>query len=500
MSTRTTGGPDVTASGSVAADGNPDDSLLTPARLIRVAIAVAGIAAAAAVPFVIQAGAGANVDARADAENLGLWALLPIGLYAVLAIAGMRILPSTLVALAAAVALAPPSFRETGDILSDSVTNQVTIIGLIIALGAGAGEVLRVTGVAQMIVAGILRGAGNRGSGAVAAGIMLACLALVASLGTLAGALAIAAPLLIPVAARSGYTRTATATMMFVGGCAGLALAPFAGSNVAIMEAAGVGYGQYVLYGAGPLAVVTMAVGGLWLPIVQRRSLRRGDDLYSPEEAAEVRSRVTPGTRIATVVFAATLTILVVVAVVTAIGMMFPLIALPLLAAVTAGAARSPWRDTIRAFGRGMASMGGVFVLFWLLALLFVIIDRLSPFDTVAAMLDPEKNAGSAFAFVIVVALVGWVGVPGATAAQVVLLDQVFGPFAAQIGVAASAWVVVLLFASKADTYGPFPNPNMVSTMGLAHSRNLRAMLLTGWVLLVPAALMYLTILFVETR
>ena len=60
--------------------------------------------------------------------------------------------------------------------------------------------------------------------------------------------------------------------------------------------------------------------------------------------------------------------------------------------------------------------------------------------------------------------------------------------------------MVVLLFASKADTYGPFPNPNMVSTMGLAHSTNLRTMLLTGWVLLVPVALMYVAMLFFETR
>ena len=49
-----------------------------------------------------------------------------------------------------------------------------------------------------------------------------------------------------------GFTRTATASTIFIGGCAGLALAPFAGSNVAIMNAAEVGYMEYVLYGPVP--------------------------------------------------------------------------------------------------------------------------------------------------------------------------------------------------------------------------------------------------------
>jgi Na+/H+ antiporter NhaC len=463
-------------------------------NLIRAAVAAAGIATAFAVSPAVRAAADAG-----GSDPAALWGLLPIGLYAVLAISGMSILASTLVALAAAVVLDVPTLPQTGELLLGSLTNQVTIIGLIIALGAGVGGVLRESGVAQMIVAGVLRLVGQRGPRTVAAGIMLACLVLVASLGTLAGALAIAAPLLIPVAARLGYTRIATATLMFVGGCAGLALAPFAGSNVAIMQAAGVGYGEYVLFGAGPLALLTLVIGMLWVPVVQRRSARAGD-FYTAEEAADTSIPVTRATRAATIVFVALLIVLVAFAIATGIGIIFPLIALPLLALATGIAARLPIRAWLTAMGRGMWSMAGVFLLFWLLAVLFLIIDRLQPFDTVLALLGPQLETSSPFVFTLIIALIGWVGVPGATAAQVVLIDRVFGPLAGQIGVGAGSWVVVLLFASKADTYGPFPNPNMVSTMGLAHSKNLRTMLLTGWILLVPAALMYTVILYLETR
>lgn len=465
-----------------------------PVKLIRAAIAVTGVILAAIVsPDVIAATQDGGTRPAA------LWGLLPIGLYAVLAISGMGILASTLAALAAALVLSLPTFPEAGQIAVSSITNQVTIIGLIIALGAGVGAVLRESGVAQVIVASILRLVGRGGNRTVAVGIILACLVLVMSLGTLAGALAIAAPLLIPVAARLGYTRIATAVLMFVGGCAGLALAPFAGSNVAIMEAAGVGYGEYLLYGAGPLALLTLVIGMLWVPVVQRRGTA-ANDFYTATEAAEVQSTVTRRTRAATIAFVLVLVVLIIVAVVTAIGLIFPLIALPLLAITVGVVARMKPRTWLRAFWQGVWSMAGVFLLFWLLAILFLVIDRLQPFAAVLALLGPQLEVSSPFMFSLIVGLIGWVGVPGATAAQVVLIDKVFGPLAGQIGVGASSWVVVLLFASKADTYGPFPNPNMVSTMGLARSTNLRTMLLTGWVLLVPVAVMYIAILFLETR
>ena len=464
-----------------------------PANIVRGVIAAAGITLAAFVsPSVRAAMAGS------EASPASLWGLFPIILYAVLAISGMAILTSSLVALACALALNLPSLSEAGSMLVSSLTNQVTLIGFIIALGAGVGGILGETGVAQMIVTGVLRLVGNRGTRMVAAGMMLACLILVASLGTLSGALAVAAPLLIPVAARFGYTRTATAVLMFIGGCAGLALAPFAGSNVAIMQAAEVGYGQYIVYGAGPLAVLSLVIGMIWVPYVQRRSAKAGD-FFSEEESAATADAVTGSTRRATITFLVALVVLVAVAIVTSAGIVFPLAALPLLAMVTGIAARMKPRLWFAAMGKGMWSMIGIFLLFWLLAVLFIVIDRLQPFDAVLALLGPQLQASSPFVFAVIVALIGWVGVPGATAAQVVLIDQVFGPLAGQIGVGAWSWVIVLLFASKADTYGPFPNPNMVSSMGLAHSSSLRTMLVSGWVLLIPATIMYLVILLFET-
>ncbi len=427
-----------------------------------------------------------------------LWGLLPIVLYAVLALLGMDIVIATVVATLAGVAIAGLSPVEFATVLGESMADLITMIGLIIMLGAGVGEVLKVTGVAHTIVRGVMRLFGERHRIAIAYGIMTSCVVLVASLGTLAGAVAIAAPILIPIAARMQFTRAATAMMMFVGGASGLAIAPFAGSNVAIMEAAQVSYLQYLLYGAGPIAVLSLLLGYPVVLVIQRLSAKHGDQYTAAESGLVEQDATMAHPRRATAVFLVTLVASVVYATVTEAGTSFPLLALPLLGIVTGLAGGLGIRDVLQCIYKGSAALVSIFILFWMLAALFQMIDQLAPFDVILDRFGGDLASGSQFVFTILIALLGWVGVPGATAAQVVLLNEVFGPLASTMGVSAGAWVVVLLFASKADTYGPFPNGNMLGVMGLARSKNLRLMLIGGWLLLIPAALLYGTILFVE--
>jgi predicted histidine transporter YuiF (NhaC family) len=428
-----------------------------------------------------------------------MWGLLPLATYAVLALCGMDIVIATVVSVASALLILLPTPAAAGEILGESLGDQVTMIGLIILLGAGLAEVLRTTGVAGRIVQSVMRIAGDRSRTAVTFGMMLSCLILVSALGTLAGALAIAVPLLLPIAAKLGFTRSALTSTIFIGGCAGLALAPFAGSNIAVMDAAGVGYLQYVAYGAGPLALLSLVVGLIVVPWMQRRT-EHEDDFYRDEEIGTDEQIQHPHASRATVVFSVGLLISVLYATITSAGTSFPLLALPVLAMVTGLAGGlSPMLVAGRVYA-GAAALINIFLLFWLLAALFNAMNRIDPFGVVLATYGGGLEHLGAFPFAILIALLGWVGVPGATAPQVVLLDKLFGELAGVLGVSAGTWVVVLLFASKADTYGPFPNANMVGVMGLARSLSLRNILLTGWALLIPAVFMYIAIMFVETR
>ncbi|ANS31145.1 permease [Rhodococcus opacus] len=464
---------------------DPDDKEVPRRKILINVVALGGLA--------LSLIAGIMVDAPT------LWGLLPIALYAVLALLGMDIMVATVVAIISAFLILLPPPDAVGDVLGESVGDQITIIGLIIMLGAGLAEVLRATGVAGTIVRAIMRTVGEKNRTAVTLGVMLSCLILVAALGTLAGALAIAVPLLLPIAARMGFTRSATASMIFIGGCAGLALAPFAGSNVAIMDAAEVSYLQYLLYGAGPLAVLSLVMGLLVVPWMQRRTMH-DDDFYDATELGALDHQSTQSSKRATAIFLVALVASIVYATITSAGTTFPLLALPTLAIVTGLAGGLTPPKIAAQIYDGAASLISVFLLFWLLAVLFAAINLIEPFTVILDSYGGKLGGLSPFVFALAIALLGWVGIPGATAAQVVLLDQVFGGLAATVGVGAGSWVVVLLFASKADTYGPFPNANMIGAMGLARSLNLRNMLITGWLLLIPSTVMYAAIIFFETR
>lgn len=441
------------------------------------AIAAGGLIAALILGFVVQAPT--------------LWGLLPIVLYAVLSLCGMNLLLATVVSLLAAILLAHRPPTDVGTLLGTSLGDTVTLIGLICLLGAGLGEVLRQTGAAGILVHGILRMARRDSLLAIHIGVMMSCLVLTFALGTLAGALAIAAPIVIPVTARAGFTRSTTATVMFLGGCAGLALAPFAGSNIAILDASGLDYGTYLLVGAGPLAVLSLLLSLIVVPRVQRRSAAGGDDFYEDIDAGAGSEPSGPRSVRATWAFSVALVISAGYATVSKSGTAFPLLALPAMAVLTAAVGGLSVKDTIDAFCRGAARMVETFLLFWMLAAFFLMVNELKPYDVLLDRFGPQLHDLSPLPFAVAVALLGWLGVPGATAAHVVLLNKVFGPLGTSIGLTPAAWAVTYLWGSKADTYGPYPNANMMSALGFAEATRLRTLLSVGWTLLIPAAVMY---------
>jgi hypothetical protein len=115
-------------------------------RIATTTIAVVGL--------IVCAIAGATADAPT------LWGVLPIAMYAVLCLLGMDLVIATVVSLVGGVLIARQTPAEFGALLGESMGDLVTTIGVIIMLGAGVGEVLRVTGVAHTIVHWVLRVAG----------------------------------------------------------------------------------------------------------------------------------------------------------------------------------------------------------------------------------------------------------------------------------------------------------------------------------------------------
>ncbi|ROO86928.1 putative ion transporter superfamily protein YfcC [Actinocorallia herbida] len=435
------------------------------------------------------------------AEAPTAWGLLPIGVYAALAIGGLNLVGATFVALLSGLLLARPAPVDAATTLLGAFGDSVFFIGVLCALGSALGEILRRTGGAALLVRRVLRMFPADGRSAIALGVMTSALVLVFALGTLAGALAVIAPLVVPVAARAGLTRSTTATALLLGAGAGLATAPFSPANIAIFDATGISYPLFLLVCGLPLALLSYLVAFLVLPRIQRASARDDGDRYAEADGTgEAEGEALPATAgRAAVAFAAALAVAVLAASITRAGALFPIVALPVMTIVTALAARMPAREALAGFWDGFRRVLAIVALFWMLAVLFDLVTVLDPYAILMDDLSGSLAGLSAYAFALAVALLGWVAVPGATAAQIVLIHQIFGPLGDAVGLSAPAWAVVYLWGSKADTYGPFPNPNMVVALGVAQGIRLRTLLLVGWAVLVPGAVMYAAILTLLT-
>jgi TRAP-type C4-dicarboxylate transport system permease large subunit len=435
----------------------------------------------------------ASIVVAISTDQPGLWGLVPIVVYAGLALLGVDIVLATLGAVVTAVVLTRSTPAALGPVLIESMGSLIALLGVIILLGAGLGEVLKRTGVAEFVVLSVVRKVGLTTQLRAQLGVMLACTILAGALGTLAGSVAIVAPIVIPLLAALGFSTTATAAMFFFSGLAGLTLSPFAPITTSIYGAAQVSWIGYVLVAGLPTAAVMFGVGFLAVRWNQRRTA--GAFPYPPERAVDLDAvqEPAPGAARTTAAFLLAFVALVVYSGVTAAGATFVPVALILLIAVTGIAARRPIGELMGAVYAGASRLLGIFFLFFLLAVLFTLVDSMGVYDGVADRF--ALSTLGPYVFCLVVVLIGWVGVAGAAAAQAVLVNQVFGPLAATLGVPPAAWSVVLLAVSQTDGLGPFPNPDMIGQMGLAESRSLRWQLLSSYLVLVPVVALYALLL-----
>lgn len=413
--------------------------------------------------------------------DLGLWGLLPIVVYAVLALLELNILLSTFVAMVTAIILARMGLVEIGTALSDSMGSFITVIGVIILLGAGVGAIANATGAAQALVTSVMKVAGTESTSRTQLGIMVAAILIVGSLGTLAGGNSIIAPLVIPLAAAASLSRPATAVTLHTAGAAGLILGPFTPPVVTIMGAADLSYTEY-LFGAGlPLAAVFLVVGFLMTRVINARTR---DETYGEEDLAHVQedgSGAQPHARTAAFVFIGTIVLMTIVGIILQAGYAYAILVMLTTAVTTSIAGRLDPSDAVTRFCKGAGALLWLFFMFWFFDVILVLVENSGAYTVLLDALAPTMQDAGPWPFLMLTLAVGWIGIAGAAVAQVVLIDKLFAPLAASLGIPPVAWAAALLGGSQIDWFGPFPNGDMIGQMGIARSQNLKAMLIAGW-------------------
>lgn len=415
--------------------------------------------------------------------NFSLWwglvGLIPLLLYIVLVFREMNPLPATIICVILGAVINAKSLAAIGADLSKAMGSFLGLVGLIIMLGRGLGEVLAETKVAHVLIYKIMYGIGINTQRKAMIGIMLATMVIVSLLGTMAGGVAIIAPIVNPIAAAVGLTPAVIAVLYQSVGEEALTLGPFTPPVVTLIGLTKIDYGTMLFTVAVPIAVVTLLVTWFMAQRIQRTTNEKSP--VNPIPLAIRAIELTPQSRRAANVFLLLFVSLIVYGIVIKAATPYVISVMLLLSFAVGMTGGLKFDHVCKTIIKGMAGNVGLFLLFLLLELFIGYIEIAGGFKALTYLLMPLVNMGGKVAVVIAGGALGAFGISGAVVAELMTLHKMFSHLLTQYGVSMTAWAVALIVATRVTNF-IIPGSNMVAMMGFAQSNDLRSMIRNGYV------------------
>lgn len=415
----------------------------------------------------------------------GLLGLLPLAVYIVLVFRDIDPLPATVICVLIGAVLTHQTLISFGAIMAKAMGSFLALVGLIIMLGRGLGEVLNATKVTHTIVHKIVFGIGVDTEKKAMLGIMIACMVVIGLLGTMAGGNAILAPIVLPIAATVGLSRSVMGVIFQAVGEEALILGPFTPPVVTLLGLTRISYGQMLLYVAGPIALITFTVTWINLQRIQRRM----KDKTPYESMPEVKQFVpTAQSRRATNTFVLLFLATVVYGVIMQAATSFVIVVMIGLAFITGLVGGLKFDAILKLVVKGMAGNVGLFLLFLFLDPFINFVEQAGGFKALTVVMKPLVDIGGKAAIVIMGGLIGAFGISGATVAELKMLHEMFNPMLMKYGVAMLAWSAALIVATRVTNF-IYPGANMISSLGFAESHDIKSMIKNGvWVAICQTA------------
>ena len=418
-----------------------------------------------------------------------IFGLLPLLLYIILSFRkGMHPLVNVAICVVFGCIITGNNIGKLGAVIYESLGSFLGLVGFIIMLGSGLGMVLRRAGVAENIVQFLMRkiGVKTQKRAIIATGVC-SCV-LVTLLGTLAGANAVIAPIVIPLVAAVGLTPSTLAVIFQGIGQTGLFLSAFSPPMVTLMGITGLEY-PTLLFCAGLPVSIIMWIGTFLIDLnVQKRTAGK-EDFGADAVTAKEDYVPTPEVQRATKAFLITMAIMVVYGIVTKGGASFVILVMLTAAVVTGIAAKMKPADIFDAITEGMGKMIWLYLMFVLFNPFLNFVTESGAFDALLELLKPLIAAAGPVVFTLLTVLVGIFGINGAATAQALIIHELFGPFLSTVGIGMPLWGMIVLIGHQITSFA-YPGVDNMGAMGLAHAKSIKPMMQLGYMAIIPSTIL----------
>lgn len=403
---------------------------------------------------------------------------LPLVIYLYLAFKGKNLLSTVIICVLVGAVLTGQTPVSLSNEIANGLKSFLGLIGFIIMMGAGLGEVLTETKVARNLVEILIKKVGIKSQNQAIIVTMGASTLLVSLLGTLAGANAMIAPILIPIVASFGLTPNALAVILHGAGACGLFLGPFVPPVITLMGLTGLTYETYLANIGMPVAALVLISTYYTGKKVQKQY--EGIEMYSTEDMdKDVEFVSTPEINKATMVFALVMIGMLAYGIYAKAGAAYAIVVMLTVAFTTGLAAGRSMMDIIGSLTKGATRMFWLFFMFVLYDPFLKFVTMTGAFTTLGDMLKPLIEVSGDIGFIIISTLVGIFGVSGAAVAQSVVLNDLFKNIVVDINLPMTIWGTVLLIGSQITSFA-YPTGDMIGQMGLARSKDLKSMIRNG--------------------
>ncbi len=403
--------------------------------------------------------------------------LLPLVIYIILSFKDINPVLNVGLCVVLSAILTKQPFSSFGGVLADSLGSFLGIIGFIIMLGSGLGAILQKTGVAEFLVMSLTKKIGVDSEKKAIITTMISSLVLVSLLGTLAGANAIIAPIIIPLVAVIGLTPSTVAVVFMGAGLTGMFLGPYTPQVVTIMGITNLNYVNYLIGVGIPLAILVLVITFIMASRIQKQT--KGVYAYEDVEEPDGEYTAAPEVKRAAIAFAISMLALIIYGITLQSGSTYAILVIVVSAIITGFAGGLKADDLVDTFVKGCSRMMWLFIMFVLFNPFINFVAEAGAFEALVSLLKPLLKSQSKVIFSLVATLTGIFGVGGAATADNIVMDNMFKSIVSSLSVSPTLWGLILLVSGQITSFA-YPEADMVGQMGLARSKDMKNLVKYG--------------------